>query len=50
MLIVLVLVYCSGSVPEKAKVFLVVKGGGLFSHQFFVLFLIMFHSLVSIHL
>lgn len=36
--IVLVLVYCRSSVPEKAKVFLVVKGGGMFSHQFFVLF------------
>lgn len=37
--------------PEKAKVFLVVKGGGMFSHQFFILFfLIMFHNLVNIHL
>lgn len=24
--------------PEKAKVFLVVKGGGMFSHQFFIPF------------
>lgn len=36
--------------PEKAKVSLIVKGGGMFSHQFFMLFLIMFHNLVIIHL